>query len=67
MDHFLDQFSAFSEENVSTRSSIFLQNALSNSVFSFTFICKFICKMLTTFGIIYATDSLLQDSLTTLR
>ena len=55
-DHFLYRFSAFSEENLSTRIPFFLapHSALSDGF-------KCLLKTLVTFGIIYATDPLLQD------
>ena len=68
MDHFLYRFSTFSEKILSIKNLDFLQNAPSNSViFNSPFIsaavsCAFsVVKMAATFGIIYATDPLLQN------
>jgi len=75
IDHFLYRFSTFSEkieENLSTRSLNFLQNALSNSVFLALRLSvrgfqmpleglRFV-KRLLKFGIIYATDPFLHNT-----
>jgi len=74
MDHFLYRFSTFSEkkeENLSTRSLNFLQNTPLHCVFLALrlFVQSFqipleglnFVKTLAAFGIIYATDPLLQN------
>jgi len=70
LDHFLYRFSTFGEKLDSIRSFSYLQNASNSVLFSFSFICATLSnasrelsfvKTLVTFGIIYATDPLLQN------